>query len=62
MLLRNFQPAPGQPLRSKLDAAVVASILAMSALGILAVTDLIGPAKAYAAAPCTCTIAGIALA
>lgn len=62
MLLRNH-PAPGSnSARSGLDAAIVASVLAMGALNLLVLAGQIGPAKAHAAVPCKCVPAGIALA
>ncbi|AIT79425.1 hypothetical protein [Novosphingobium pentaromativorans] len=43
---------PERPcVRSKLDWAIIASVLAMGTLNILALSDQVGPAKAYAAAP-----------
>jgi len=49
--------------RSQLDAAIIASVLAMGTLNLLVMADQLGPTKAYAAVPCHCgTIAGVALA
>ena len=62
MLLRNDAPSGSKPARSKLDAAIIASVLAMGTLNLLVMADQIGPAKAYAAAPCHCAPAGVALA
>jgi hypothetical protein len=61
MLFRNQAPAGSSSTR--LDAAIVASVLAMGALNLFVMADQIGPARAYAASPCRCgTIAGVALA
>ncbi|CDO38073.1 MULTISPECIES: hypothetical protein [Novosphingobium] len=38
-------------VRSKLDWAIIASVLAMGTLNILALSDQVGPTKAYAASP-----------
>jgi hypothetical protein len=63
MLLRNQAPADSSTGRTRLDAAIIASVLAMGALNLFVMADQIGPARAYAAAPCRCgTIAGVALA
>ncbi|KTR84502.1 hypothetical protein NS277_04475 [Novosphingobium barchaimii] len=62
MLHRNDASAGTTPARFKLDAAIIASVLAIGTLNVLVMADLIGPSKAYAAAPCRCAPAGIALA
>ncbi|MET1756630.1 hypothetical protein ABVV53_14395 [Novosphingobium sp. RD2P27] len=62
MLSRNNTPADGQPSRTKLDTAIVASILAMGALNLFVLIDQISPARAYAAGPCNCVISRVALA
>ncbi|MEW9855395.1 hypothetical protein [Novosphingobium sp. M1R2S20] len=62
MLFRNNTPASTKTERTKLDAAIVASILAMGALNLLVLVDQISPAKAYAASPCNCVISRVALA
>lgn len=38
--------------RTKLDWAIIASLLAMGALNLMAMADQLGPAKAYAAPIC----------
>lgn len=40
-----------QPQRSKLDWAIIASILAMGTLNLAVLTDQFGAPKAYAASP-----------
>lgn len=62
MLSRNNTPASSQPSRTKLDSAIVASILAMGALNLLVLVDQVSPAKAYAASPCNCIVSRVALA
>jgi len=62
MLFRNTAPADDGTARSKLDSAIVVSVLAMAALNLLVMTDQLAPAKAYAAAPCNCAVAGVTLA
>jgi len=62
MLLRNIIPVGSKATGSRLDAAIVASVLAMGTLNMLVLADQIAPAKAYAAAPCNCAIAGVTLA
>lgn len=63
MLSRNNAPTDNKAGRSRLDAAILASVLAMGALNLLVLADQIGPAKAYAAVPCHCGLAaGVALA
>lgn len=37
--------------RTRLDCAIIASVLAMGTLNLLVMSDQIGPTKAYAAAP-----------
>jgi len=62
MLSRNEAPA-GDTVRTRLDAAIIASVLAMGTLNLLVLADQVGASKAYAAAPCRCgTVAGVALA
>jgi hypothetical protein len=62
MLSRNQAPA-GDASRSRLDAAIIASVLAMGALDALMPAKRVDASKAYAAAPCPCgTVAGLALA
>ncbi len=39
-------------LRSKLDCAIFASLLAMGGLNLLVMSDQLGAPKAYAATPC----------
>ena len=41
----------GPSTRSKLDWAIVASVIAMGTLNLVAMSDQIGATKAYAAAP-----------
>jgi hypothetical protein len=61
MLLRN--DTPGTTARTKLDAAIIASVLAMGALNLLVLAGQAAPARAHAATPCHCGgAAGIALA
>ncbi len=43
--------------RTKLDWAIIASLLAMGALNLIAMADHIGPAKAYAAQVCGAPLA-----
>ena len=63
MLSRNNASATNKATRTRLDAAILASVLAMGALNLLVMADQIGPAKAYAEVPCHCgAIAGVALA
>jgi len=63
MLFRDEASTGSTNTRTRLDAAIIASVLAMGALNLLVIADQIGPAKAYAAVPCRCgTIAGVALA
>lgn len=67
MLSRNEDPAGSKFARipragTRLDAAIIASVLAMGTLNLLVLADVIGPSKAYAAAPCRCAPAGVALA
>lgn len=43
---------PNEPrVRSKLDWAIVASVLAMGTLNLVVMSDQLGATKAYAAAP-----------
>ncbi|MBT0669801.1 hypothetical protein HT136_15645 [Novosphingobium profundi] len=52
--------APKRPstlARTKLDWAIIASLLAMGALNLVAMADHIGPAKAYAAPVCGAPLA-----
>jgi len=60
MFSRNTAPASSP--RTKLDSAVVASVLAMAALNVLVFTGQLAPAKAYAAAPGKCAAVGVTLA
>lgn len=47
---------PEEPqVRSKLDWAIIASVLAMGTLNLIVMSDQLGPTKAYAAAP-VCTV------
>ena len=63
MLSRNKAQTGSKSPRTSLDAAVIASILAMGTLNLVVMADQIGPARAFAATPCYCgSIAGIALA
>jgi hypothetical protein len=63
MLSRNNAPSAHKADRNRLDAAIIASVLAMGALNLVVMADQIAPAKAYAATPCRCgSIAGVALA
>ena len=62
MLPRNTARASSKPVRTKLDAAIVASLLAMGTLNLLVLADQLAPAKAYAATPCRCVTAGFTLA
>jgi hypothetical protein len=63
MLFRNNDTAGSTGARTRLDAAIIASVLAMGTLNLLVMADQIGPAKAYASSPCRCgTISGVALA
>jgi hypothetical protein len=63
MLFRDEASTGSTNTRTRLDAAIIASVLAMGALNLLVIADQIGPSKAYAAVPCRCgTIAGVALA
>jgi hypothetical protein len=63
MLSRNNAPATNKADRTRLDAAIIASVLAMGALNLLVLAGQIGPSKAYAAVPCRCgSVAGVALA
>jgi hypothetical protein len=39
-------------LRTKLDCAIFASLLAMGGLNLLVMSDQLGASKAYAATPC----------
>lgn len=61
MFFRNDAPASNSA-RSKVDAAILASVLAMGALNLVVMADQIGMPKAYAASTCRCAPAGIALA
>jgi hypothetical protein len=63
MLSSNDAPITHKAERSRLDAAIIASVLAMGALNLVVMADQIAPAKAYAAIPCRCgALAGVALA
>jgi len=63
MLFRNEAPAGSDTPGTRLDAAIIASVLAMGALNLLVMAGQLGPSKAYAASPCRCgTISGVALA
>ena len=63
MLSRNNAPATDKADRSRLDAAIIASVLAMGALNLLVMAGQVAPARAYAAAPCHCgSMTGVALA
>lgn len=46
------QPRPARIVRTKLDWAIIISLLAMGALNLVAMSDHIAPAKAYAAPVC----------
>lgn len=61
MFFRNDAPA-SKVARSKVDAAILGSVLAMGTLNLLVMADQIGMPKAYAASTCRCAPAGIALA
>jgi hypothetical protein len=63
MLSRNEAINGNKTAATRLDAAIIASLLAMSTLNLLALADQLGAGRAHAAAPCRCgTIAGVALA
>lgn len=63
MLPRNNAPSAHKVDRSRLDAAIIASVLAMGALNLVVMAGQIAPARAYAATPCHCgSMAGVALA
>jgi len=62
MSLRNVIPSAGKFAGTRLDAAIIASVLAMGALNLLVLVDQIAPATAFAAAPCNCALANVTLA